>query len=89
MKTEKVFTLIVSKSIGRGNRPDPPPREVTGTLEELKKYFSYTLEVGNSWDKKVNMNPKNITSFVNNLQRAYEAKEAQCYDRTSVELKES
>jgi len=84
MKTEKVFTIIVS-NFGRAG--DKPPKEVSGTLEELKKYFSYTFEVGASWDKKVNVNPKNITSFVNNLQRAYEAKEANCYNRTSIELK--
>lgn len=70
-----------------GRAGDKPPREVSGTLDELKKYFSYTFEVGASWDKKVNVNPKNITSFVNNLQRSFEAKEACNYNRTSIELK--
>lgn len=57
-----------------------------GTLEELIRYFSYTLEVGASWNQKINRNPKTIKSFVTNLQKSYEAKEACCYDRTSVSL---
>ncbi len=59
---------------------------VEGNLEYLISYFRYTLEVGYSWDKKVNQAPKTIASFVKSLQRSYEAKEAQCYDRTFVEL---
>ena len=43
-----------------------------GTLEELKDYYSYTLEVGQSYQhedgaKKVNMNPKSIKTFINAL----------------------
>jgi len=57
-------------------------------LDEAKAYFSYTLEIGRSWNKKI----KHITdiktpkSFVSNLQKSYEAKEACCYDRTNVSL---
>jgi hypothetical protein len=83
MKVEKTYTVKTTKSRMRGN---PYVNEQTGTLPELIKYFGYTLEVGHSWDKKVNENPKNINSFVTSLQRAYEAKEAQCFDRTYVEL---
>jgi hypothetical protein len=62
---------------------------ISKTLPELIQYFGYTLEVGASWDKKVKRNPKNIASFVSNLQRAYEAKEANCFDRTSIVLVEN
>ena len=46
-----------------------------GTLKELIEYFSYTLEVGKSWEnekgnKKINMNPKNIQALITNLERA-------------------
>ena len=45
------------------------------TLPELIKYYSYTLEVGKSYEKekgnsKINMNPKNIESLVKNLSAA-------------------
>ena len=61
-------------------------KEIEGTLEELIKYFSYTLEIGNSWNKKINRNPKTIKSFITNLQNSFEEKESACYDRTFVEL---
>ena len=43
-----------------------------GTLEELIKTFSYTLEKGASWqhekgNKKINRNPKNIKSLISNI----------------------
>lgn len=46
-----------------------------GTLEELIKHFSYTLEVGASWahekgNSKVNRNPKNGAALVVNLNNA-------------------
>ena len=46
-----------------------------GTIDDLVKAFSYTLEVGQSWEyergnHKINRNPKNINSLVKNLQWA-------------------
>ena len=81
----KEYTIITSKS-GRAT-PEPRVNEVTGNLEYLIDYFGYTLEVGNSWNKKINTKPKTIKSFVSNLQKAFEEKEACCYDRTYVSLK--
>ena len=57
-----------------------------GTLEQLIDAFSYTLEIGNSWDKRINKNPKTIKSFISNLNRAFAIKEAKCYDRSYVEI---
>ena len=61
-------------------------RIVEGTLEYLIGYFGYTLEVGNSWNSRINRNPKTIRSFVTNLQNSYYEKEGACYERTYVEL---
>lgn len=44
------------------------------TLEEWTQYFAYTLEVGNSWDKKISRNPKTIQSLVDNVNRSYDIK---------------
>lgn len=46
-----------------------------GTLEELIKAYSYTLEVGASWqhekgNKKINRQPKSVKTLVNNLNNA-------------------
>jgi hypothetical protein len=54
----------------------------------LIRSFSYTLEVGNSLNKKVNRNPKGIKTFIKNVQLAYEEKEASCYTRTLIKLVE-
>lgn len=42
----------------------------TGTLEKLTEDFSYTLQCGNSWNPKINRNPRTISSLVNNLNRS-------------------
>ena len=52
-------------------------REYTaeGTLEELIKYYSYTLETGKSYEhekgnKKINLTPKTIQQLCDNLEKA-------------------
>lgn len=77
MKAKKVYEIKTEKE-GR-------EKIVKGSLEELIKYFSYTLEIGASWNPKINRNPKTIVSFISNLQKSYEEKEANCYKRTFVE----
>lgn len=60
---------------------------VEGTLHYLvNQYFGYTLEIGHSWNPKIQRHPKTIRSFISNLQKSYEEKEATCYNRTFVEL---
>mgnify|MGYP003431342046 CR=1 FL=1 len=81
-KQPKTYTIRTSKC----GRSSDRVSETQGTLEELIQYYSYTLEIGNSWNRKISRNPKTIKSFVSNLQKSYEEKEACCYDRTSVEL---
>jgi len=63
----KEFTIIKER---RGKET-----EITGTLEYLINYFSYTLEVGESWqhekgNSKINTNPKSGKSLVDNLNKA-------------------
>jgi hypothetical protein len=82
MTSQKKYTIKTTRS-GRNGSSESTTE---GTLDELIKYFGYTLEVGNSWNKKINRYPKTIKSFVSNLQKAYEEKEASCFSRTSVEL---
>jgi len=82
---KKKYTIETDKDGGLSNRPNRV-NTVTGTVEELINYFSYTLEIGHSWDKRVNTKPKTIKSFVSNLQRSYEIQENSCYARTIVTL---
>ena len=76
---EKIYKIKVTSQNNRETIKE-------GTISELTKYFSYTLEVGNSWNKRINKNPKTIKSFVTNLQNSYSEKESSCYNRTYVEL---
>mgnify|MGYP000977410371 FL=1 len=62
MKSSQIYTINISRN-GRD-------RTTSGTLQELTDYFGYTLEVGNSYNKSVNRNPKNINSVDNFKQGA-------------------
>jgi len=61
-KKLKVFTITRTKGARFGNAPDHVYTQ-TGTMEELVKAYSYSLECGASWEsekgnKKINRNPK-------------------------------
>ena len=80
MANKKEYTIITSRN-GRDT-------EFTGTIERLaNEVFGYTLEIGQSYNPKINRNPTTIRSLLSNLQKSYEKKEACCYERTSVRLK--
>jgi len=69
----KVFKVQESKS-GRFGR-ETRTYEQVGTLVHLVKSYSYSLEVGQSWEhekgnKKINRNPKSIKTLVSNLYNA-------------------
>lgn len=86
MAVKKEYTII---KYHRGRET-----EVTGTIEELTEYFSYTLECGASWQnekgcRKVNKNPKTIKSLINAINNAFDNTQSACYDRDAVWLKES
>jgi hypothetical protein len=84
-KAPKLFIIETNKS---GRSSDRTYTTAPSTLEELKRYFGYTLEIGRSWNKKIKHpdNIKTIAQFVKALEQSYDEKEANCYDRTSVKL---
>lgn len=43
-----------------------------GTLEELIEATRYTFEVGYSYNRKINLYPKTIKSFISNYEKALE-----------------
>lgn len=78
-KTEKTFTIVKTRK-GRTT-------EITNTLPELIKYFSYTLEVGHSYNSKIKLQPTTIQSFITNIEKSLNEKEGACFERTFIELK--
>jgi len=83
-KAPKVYKVKVSRcSISRSSE-----RITEGTLEELTKYFGYTLEVGNSWNSKINTKPKTIKSLISNVQKSVDIINGNTYTTESVELVE-
>jgi hypothetical protein len=73
LSQDKKYKIKIRRSGTFGN--SYPDRFEEGTLPELINYFRYTLEVGQSWEnekgnKKINMNPKNIQSLCDNLEKA-------------------
>ena len=64
-RTPKLYKIV--KNTNRGTYTSD-----VGTVAELTKYHSYTLQTGESWadekgNKKINLNPRGIKSLVTNL----------------------
>ena len=82
-KADKIYKVTISNS-GKDHS-----RDTEGTIEELTRYFSYTLEIGNSWNNKIKRGPfTNINALISNVNKSYAEKEAACYNRTSVDIAE-
>jgi hypothetical protein len=86
LKAPKLYNIVYSRS----GRSSSGRESETGfkTLDELKSYFGYTLEIGRSWNQKIK-HPNDITTikqFMTALEKSYGEKEANCYDRTSLTL---
>lgn len=75
----KNFTIIKTR---RGNQS-----ETTDTLENLVKHFGYTLECGNSWNPKINRNPKTAKGLISALNKSVSETQGACYDPDYYELK--
>lgn len=80
----KEYTILVS----RRNRTS----EFTGTVAELVDKFRYTLEKGKNRErergnKKINMNPKSISSLISNLNNAESNAAANGFSSTYYSLK--
>ena len=82
MKSKEFSIKLKKIRIGRSDSE----KIYKGTLSELIEMFYYTLDLGNSVRKSINKNPKTINSFISNLRKSFEIKEAKCYDRTIIEL---
>ena len=57
-----------------------------GTLEELLEATRYTFEVGYSYNRKINLYPKTIKSFVSNYEKALEEQQNCPVEVTYVEI---
>ena len=73
MAQSKMFTIRISYRSGNVF--------FTGTVEQLVKYCGYTLEIGNSWNPKINRNPKTISTFISNYNKSIDEKQGSCYQR--------
>jgi hypothetical protein len=87
--TNKKYKIKISRSGTFGNTY--PDRFVEGTLAELINHFSYTLEVGKSWEnekgnKKINMNPKTIEQLIKNVENAKDNAASNGYGGYSLEV---
>jgi len=89
----KVYKIQVTNNggvFGRGGR-EPSISTSEGTVAELVKQHSYTLECGASWaheegNSKINRNPKTAKSLVNMLNKAVNNSAANGYDGRNYEL---
>jgi hypothetical protein len=84
---KKTYKIQKIRDFGLQNRPTETT-EIEGTLEYLIDYFSYTLQCGNSWNKKIKRVPKTIKSFITNVNDSF--REIQRgYNSTRVKLIEN
>lgn len=61
-------------------------QKVSGTLEELIDYYSYTLEIGHGYNSRINFRPKTIRGFLSAIQKASDIKYGCTYTRQYFEL---
>lgn len=57
-----------------------------GTLEEMIEATRYTFEVGQSYNRKINLAPKTIKGFASNYEKALEEKQGCPVEVTYVEI---
>ena len=64
----KVFKVKITRTGMRDSRVNV----WEGTIDELvNRVFGYTLECGNSWNRKINRNPRTIGALVKALNASY------------------
>lgn len=68
----KITKYIVKNSDHREGRTDAIRNPMT--LSELIGYFGYTLEVGHSYNSKIQLRPKTINTFINHFNLAVDEK---------------
>lgn len=77
---KKVYTIEVTRISYKG---EATSRTTSGTLDELKEYFSYKLLCGSECSKRIPRDPKTIMSLVNALNASADV----CGSPFSYELK--
>jgi len=61
--------------------------DYTGTVDHLAhKVFGYTLECGNSWNSKINMNPKTAKGLLKALEQSVQETQGGCFEQDWYEL---
>jgi hypothetical protein len=80
MEMPKTYTI--TKTHGRTGSET----NYSGTVEELVKTFSYTLDSGAGYNPKINRNPKTVKSLVTALNKSVEETQGACYSQDSYEL---
>ena len=88
----KSFTIITTRRGGANNLSRN--KEVTGDMEYLTDYFSYTLECGKAYEhekgnKKINLKPKSGKALVTALNNAASNSAANGDPSTYYSLKEN
>lgn len=66
----KITKYVVKNTDKRGEENFHKPM----TVPELIQYFGYTLEVGHSYNNKIQLRPKTIKSFVSHFNLAVDEK---------------
>lgn len=82
-RAPKTYTIRVTTYRTYG---EDKVREVSGTLEYLTSYFGYTLEIGHSWDNRINPKPKTIRGLISAVQKSSDIKYGRTYTREYFEL---
>lgn len=77
---EKIYTLLWERH--------DIERSTSGTLEEIKQYFSYTLLCGHSWNRKIKRKEdiKSINALIKAINASIDETHGE-YDRPYVSLK--
>lgn len=83
MKAPKIYTIKVLTIKTRG---EDRLTEKSGTLEELIEYFGYTLEVGHSYDHRINRHPKTIRGLVSAAQKSSDIMYGSTFTREIIGL---
>lgn len=66
---------------------DGGERTITGTIEELANYFSYTLAAGNSWNQNIKKSEfRSIEQLIRHINLAFDILEKNCYGKSSVRI---
>lgn len=81
MASKKVYTIEVTRISYKG---EATSHTTSGTLDELKEYFSYKLLCGSECSRKIPRDPKSIKSLVNALNASADV----CGTCFSYELKD-